>query len=171
MAEQVISDAYLRSFFGIPAGPEGDAELAAFYEVLKDNLARHGQRPVHTPEELAEFRDKRLKDIAEFYGVFYQGKLIAGTMTFSFGKEVFHTQYLAQDSGYSRLFTMNYLIGNLIFLAHRRGFRKFSFGISTEDRGRLLNTGLAVFKEGFGAGYCNNRSYYREFDRKEAGAC
>src|SRR5690606_20088352 len=37
--------------------------------------------------------------------------------------------------------------------------RYFSFGASTEENGKVLNEGLASFKEGFGAGgFCNDRS-------------
>ena len=140
-----------------------DDELAAFYELLKANLARHGASPVHSLAELKEFRDERFPDTVDFYGVFFEEKLIAGSMLFYFGKDVLHTQYLAQDSEYSRLYTMNFLNYNLIKLAKDKGFKRFSFGISTEERGKVLNTGLAVFKEGFGTRFCNNRSYYKEF--------
>lgn len=43
MAEQVISDAYLRSFFGIASGPEGDGELAEIRRKLTKIKYRHGQ--------------------------------------------------------------------------------------------------------------------------------
>ena len=138
-----------------------DEELESFYSILNDNLARHNAKPVHTIEELKEFRDERFVDEVDFYGVFYENKLIAGTMLFYFGSDVLHTQYLAQNAEYSHLFTMNFLNYNLIKLAKERGFRKFSFGISTEQKGKVLNTGLAVFKEGFGTQFCNNRSYYK----------
>ncbi len=150
---------------------EGDDELASFYDILVSNLARHNARPVHTLDELREFRDSRLQDIVDFFGVFHHGELIAGTMLFYFRKNVLHTQYLAQKAEYASLFTMNYLNYNLIRLAKEKGFSKFSFGISTEERGKILNTGLAVFKEGFGTQFCNNRSYDKQFVLPCSGSC
>ena len=141
----------------------GDGELEAFYAILTENLARHGTAPVHTLEELREFRDRRFPDTVDFCGVFRGGELLAGTMLFCFGDRVLHTQYLAQRADAAKLFAMNYLIYSLIRLAKERGFEKFSFGISTEERGKVLNVGLAVFKEGFGAEFCNNRSFFKEF--------
>ena len=141
----------------------GDGELESFYRILEENLARHQASPVHTLDELRSFRDERLTDIVRFYGVFLGDRLIAGTMVFLFGSEVMHTQYLAQDAAFSHLFTMNFLIFHLISLCRGSGFPRFSFGISTEDRGKTLNSGLAVFKEGFGSSLCNNRSYIKTF--------
>jgi len=142
---------------------ESDEELHRFYTILGDNLARHGTYPVHTVEELKDFRDNRLRDEVDFYGVFLDDRFLAGSMLFYFGKQVLHTQYLAQDAEFSSLFTMNFLNYNLIKLAKDNGFRRFSFGVSTEERGKVLNTGLAVFKEGFGTQFCNNRSYKKIF--------
>ena len=117
--------------------------------------------PVHSLTELIDFKNSRLVDVVDFYGVFYKEVMIAGAMLFYFGKEVLHTQYLAQDVSFSNLFTMNFLNYNLIKLAKDNGFNKFSFGISTENCGKTLNKGLAIFKEGFGTQFCNNRSYFK----------
>ena len=143
---------------------ETGEEILRFYEILCSNLEKFEVKPVHTFEELIEFRTDRLRDYVDFYGVFYQNKIIAGTMLFFFKKQVLHTQYLAQDMKYSELFTMNYLDYKLIELTREKGFSKYSFGISTEDRGKVLNKGLALFKEGFGCDYCVNRSYIKDFE-------
>lgn len=138
-----------------------DSDISCFYSILKDSLLRHGVEPVHSLAELFEFKYDRLSDIVDFYGVFYDNILVAGTMLFYFDKEVLHTQYLAQRMDYSYLFPMSFLIYNLIKFAKDNGFKKFSFGISTENQGKTLNKGLATFKEGFGTQFCNNRSYYK----------
>lgn len=143
---------------------ESDAEIEEFYKILCKNLKRFQTIPVHTLDELLEMKHCRLTEIVDFYGVFYQEKMIAGTMLFHFKKQVLHTQYLAQDADYSELFTMNYLDFSLIQLTREKGFSKFSFGISTEERGKVLNKGLALFKEGFGCDYCINRSYMKDFN-------
>lgn len=143
---------------------ETDEQIIEFYDILCRNLTKFGSVPVHTIEELLDFKHERLTDIVDFYGVYYEDKMVAGTMLFYFGNKVLHTQYLAQDIEYANLFTMNFLDFNLIQLAKDKGFSKFSFGISTEERGKILNKGLAQFKEGFGCDFCNNRSYVKNLD-------
>lgn len=146
---------------------EDDEEIKLFYAILTKNLRKFHAKPVHTLEELLEFKNNRLAGIVDFYGVYYKEKLVAGTMLFYFEKNVMHTQYLAQDPEYSNLFAMNFMDVQLIQLARERGFRYFSFGISTENRGRVLNRTLALFKEGFGCDYCVNRSYSKELKGME----
>ena len=138
---------------------EDDSEIEEFYKVLCNNLKKYGVLPVHTLDELLEFKHDRLKEYVGFYGAYLGDKLLAGSMVFYFGQKVFHTQYLAMDNEYSNIFPMNFLDYHLIRTAKEKGFDKFSFGISTEERGRILNTSLAQFKEGFGCDYCVNRSY------------
>ena len=142
---------------------ETDEEIRRFHEVLALNLKKFGAVPVHSIDELLEFRHNRLPEETDFYGVFFNDILVAGTMLFYFGKSVLHTQYLAQDPEYSNLFLMNYLDYQLLEQAKERGFNKFSFGISTEERGKVLNKGLALFKEGFGCDFCVNRSYFKNY--------
>lgn len=141
-----------------------DDEIAEFYEILKKNLQKFDSKPVHSLEELLEFKNNRLTEVADFYGVFLGERMVAGTMLFYFADKVLHTQYLAQDPEYADLMLMNFMDYNLLELAREKGFPKFSFGISTEERGKVLNKGLALFKEGFGCDYCVNRSYIKSFD-------
>ncbi len=140
----------------------GMNQLKCFHSILSDALVRHGTAPVHSSEELMMLRETCIPEIVRFYGVFLDESMIAGTMLFSFGNSVLHTQYLAQDGQYADLYPMSFLIYHVFQLAREKGFKRLSFGISTENRGMLLNTGLASFKEGFGARYCCNRTYFKE---------
>jgi hypothetical protein len=156
---------------GVKAGLEfcelsDDASVAAFHALLSENLEKFGTQPVHTLEELLEFKNTRLRDGVRFYGSFHEGRMVAGSMAFLFeNRSVFHTQYLcaSQERADQRLYPSNHLDANLIMEARRLGYRRFSFGVSTEDRGRVLNRSLAEFKEGFGTSYVNNRSFERSF--------
>lgn len=141
---------------------EEDSQIEDFYGVLCNNLKKHGVFPVHTLDELLEFKHDRLKEYVDFYGVYLGDKMVAGSMVFCFGSKVFHTQYLAMDAEYSNIFPMNFLDYHLIRTAKENGFKIFSFGISTEDHGKVLNTTLAQFKEGFGCEYSVNKSYTKE---------
>lgn len=138
-----------------------DEEIGLFYLILCDNLKKYNSKPVHTLNELIDFKSKRLADIVGFYGVYYNDMLIAGSMIFKFGKNVFHTQYLAARQEYLKLYPMNFLDTNLIKIAKEENFNYFSFGISTEKNGKVLNYKLAEFKEGFGTTYSINKTFYK----------
>lgn len=142
-------------------------ELEEFYDILSRNLLKYDAKPVHTLEELLEFKNDRLSNETSFWGVYSNERmLLAGAMLFGFKKDVYHTQYLAQnpDTIGSRLYPMEFLDGNLIRKARELGYSKFSFGTSTLDSGKYLNVSLALFKEGFGCDYCNNKTYYKVYN-------
>lgn len=139
-----------------------DSEVSDFYKLLVLSLTNHNTKPVHSLEELLDFKNNRLSNIVEFYGVYYNEKMIAGSMVFNFNNTVFHTQYLASDPVYSKYYPMNFLNYKLIREANINNFRFFSFGISTENQGKILNTSLAQFKEGFGTMGSINRTYFKE---------
>lgn len=139
-----------------------DEEVKIFYEILCKSLLKYDTKPVHTYEEILKLRDDNLKDKVEFYGVFKDEKMIAGSMVFIF-PQVFHTQYLAADPDFLQFKPMNFLDENLIECGKNRNFGYFSFGISTEDHGKYLNESLAKFKEGFGVGYYINKTFYKNF--------
>ena len=140
-------------------------EISDFYSILCENLEKFDTKPVHTLEELMEFKNERLNEIVEFYGVFHENKMIAGSMVFKFDKQVFHTQYLAASQDYLKMFPMNFMDTTLIQEAKKQGFRYFSFGTSTEEHGKVLNKHLAQFKEGFGTEYGLNRTFIKVIKR------
>ena len=141
---------------------ETKEQIAQFYEVLKLNLAKLNLHAVHTLDDLYDLKFNRFEDQIQFYGVYLEDKMIAGSMIFIFDGRIFHTQYLSSDEQYLKMFPMDFLIGNLIQTAVDQKMELFSFGICTEDQGRYLNLGLSRFKEGFGTEFCINRSYEKE---------
>lgn len=140
---------------------ENRTEIENFYGILCNNLHKFHAVPVHSFDEIMEFKESRLKDIVEFYGVFCQEHMIAGSMIFLFHDLVFHTQYLAADQSCLKMYPMNFMNYNLIKTARDRAFKYFSFGTSTYEHGKILNKELAVFKEGFGVQYGLNRTYVK----------
>lgn len=138
-------------------------EIADFYKVLRMNLEKLNLKAVHSLEDLYDLKFNRFFEDIKFYGVYLEGKMIAGSMVFIFNGNIFHTQYLSSDEEYLKLFPMDFLITNLIETAVNNGMKKFSFGICTEDQGRYLNLGLSRFKEGFGVEFGINRSYEKIF--------
>lgn len=136
-------------------------EITDFYDVLQLNLKKLGLTPVHSLADLYDLKFNRFEKEVEFYGVYLEGEMIAGSMVFIFDGHIFHTQYLASDERYLKLYPMDFLITNLIQAAVDGKMDLFTFGICTEDQGRYLNLGLSRFKEGFGTEFCINRSYQR----------
>ena len=141
-----------------------DNEIQLFYNLLVENLQKFDAKPVHTYDEILDLFHNRIPDNIEFYGCYYQDKLVSGSMVFIFNEGVFHTQYLAASQSHLNLFPNNYMDGNMIHIAKERGMRYFSFGISTENHGQILNRQLAQFKEGFGTTYSINRTFFKKLE-------
>ena len=141
-----------------------DDEIELFYDVLSDNQKKFNKTPVHSIDELLDLKNNRLKDIVQFFGVYSESELIAGSMVFCFDKNVFHTQYLACRQDQTDTHANEFLYKHLIDEAKKSGFAKLSFGTSTLEGGKVLNKSLAQFKEGFGTTAYVNRTYRKNFD-------
>ena len=135
-------------------------DMQMFYQILCENLMKYDVKPVHTLEELMDFKDNRLQEECEFFGVFKENKMIAGSMMFYFkNTNCAHTQYLAADAEYNKLSPMTYLYYSMIEEMKKRGYKKLSWGIATEELGQVINMGLITSKEDYGSVYCNNLTY------------
>jgi len=136
--------------------------ISEFFDVLQLNLKKLGLNSVHSYEELLDLKFNRFNDEIEFYGVYHENKIIAGSMLFYFNDEIVHTQYLSSDETYLKMFPMDFLIYNLIDVAIQKQKKIFTFGICTEERGKYINLGLSRFKEGFGCEFVINKSFEKE---------
>ena len=140
-----------------------DAEVIEYYGILKENLSKYDLKPVHTVQELLEFKNQRLKNECEFLGTYLDGEMIAGGMMFYFTRtEVAHTQYLSAKMEYLRLSPVTYLYYWIIDEMRKRGYKKLSWGICTEDYGKFINEGLISSKEDFGSSYSNNHIFHKQ---------
>lgn len=141
-----------------------DAQIAEFYDILCENLEKYDTKPVHTLEELLEFKNSRLTEECGFFGVYMGEEMIAGSMMFYFDRAgCAHTQYLAARQAYNKLSPMTFMYYSMIVEMKERGYKNISWGTATEDLGRVLNMGLITSKEDFGSAYCNNLTYYLSF--------
>lgn len=136
-----------------------EKEIRDFYNILCDNYTKFHETPVHSLEELLNFKYSRITNSIDFYGVYIEDKLIAGGMVFLFADGIMHTQYLAVDQEHTNLFANEFLYTNIIKAAQLNNYRKLSFGTSTLEEGRVLNRSLALYKEGFGTKEYINFSY------------
>ena len=123
-------------------------DTSAFHRMLVANLARHAATPVHSESDLAYLRERFPKEI-KLTGAFANDSLVAGVLTFDFGKVV-HAQYIASTERGRGAGALDLVFFRIMDQCRERS-KFLSFGRSTEDNGRLLNDSLLSQKEGFGS--------------------
>ena len=117
--------------------------------ILIPNLKeKHNALPVHSLKEIEYLYSKFPKNIRQF-NVYKNGEIVAGTTIFE-SHQVAHAQYISANSSKNELGSLDYLYYNLITNVFKD--KKFlDFGISNENNGKTLNSGLSFWKESFGA--------------------
>lgn len=141
-----------------------DQEVKDFHGLLTLNLRKFNVKPIHSLEDLLDFKNQRLCENVFFYGVYKGDKQVAGGMLFYFPKQkVLHAQNLSTDPGLTEYSAITYLYYSVILEAKRMGCSALSWGISTENHGADINFGLIRNKESYGSSYAINRTFYKEF--------
>ena len=120
-----------------------------FWELLTGVLeSNHEAKPVHTLEEIRKLASLFPKNIRLFLAK-KDEKILSGALIYE-NQNIVHTQYLANSHEGRELGALDLLIDYLIKDIYKNK-KYFDFGISNENAGRYLNTGLISQKEGFGA--------------------
>lgn len=129
---------------------EEDFEVETFHRILEECLSeRHGVKPVHTAEELRLLKNRFPGNI-RIYLAKTEGKAEAGACMFLCGR-VWHSQYICTTSKGRETGALALLFDTLIKAAREdEAAEYFDFGISTEEGGRVLNSGLMRQKYGLG---------------------
>ncbi len=124
-------------------------DYASFFrieeQILKD---KYDTKPTHSVEEMSMLSAK-FPDNIKLFGVFKGEEMIAGSVIFK-NNNTIHTQYIGANFEGKELGAIDYLMDYLINDLYKDE-KYFSFGISTEDNGLVLNEGLISQKEMFGA--------------------
>lgn len=124
-------------------------DYGGFWAVLTQILQeQHKVKPVHSLDEMVKLA-KKFKDNIKLYVAMLDERILAGTVVFENVKTV-HTQYLANSEEGRLVGALDLVIYNLLTTVYKDK-EYFDFGISNEQQGRHLNTGLISQKEGFGA--------------------
>ncbi len=135
-------------------------DYASFWEILEHNLQTvHHVRPVHTLDEIRSLQTNYPNNIRLFCS-FLGGEPIAGTVIYETDR-VAHAQYIASSDQGKSCGALDLLFWGLLSDQYKEK-SYFDFGISTEQEGRYLNTGLIDFKEGFGGRAVSYDSYALE---------
>ncbi|NDW17702.1 GNAT family N-acetyltransferase [Dysgonomonas sp. 216] len=126
-----------------------NSSLDGFWHVLDENLRiRYNAKPVHSLAEIQYLKSK-FPDNIKLFTVSENTEIIAGSLIFE-TNSVAHIQYISANERGKQIGALDLLFDTLI----NRYFsdkRYFDFGISTENGGLYLNSGLIFQKEGFGA--------------------
>lgn len=121
----------------------------AFWNLLESVLeAQHESKPVHSVDEikkLAAFFPENIK----LYFALKNDEVLSGAVIYE-NEDIVHTQYMANSLLGRDVGALDFLIDYLIQDKYKDK-KYFDFGISNEQQGRQLNTGLIAQKEGFGA--------------------
>ncbi len=124
-------------------------DYSRFWDLLNMVLAeKHGAQSVHTLDEIQHLAKSFPRNIRLLEVIDSTNNLLAGTVLY-INNETVHTQYLANSDAGRTIGALDFLIDSLI--EEFRDTRYFDFGISTVDQGKVLNEGLCIYKEGFGA--------------------
>jgi len=124
-------------------------DLAAFHGMLSEVLhSRHDTAPTHSLPELCLLRERFPTQIV-LHEARDDDTLLAGVLVYDFDRTV-HTQYLAASEQGRDSNALNVLLAELIENTYADR-QYFSLGISTEQEGQWLNSGLITQKEHFGA--------------------
>jgi len=135
----------------------------ALWEVVGENLMRrHNVLPVHSLDEIRLLAE-RFPDNIRFLAGTCGGRVEAGVVLF-ITATAYHAQYTAASPAGYRASALDAVFDHAISEALSRGARWFDFGISTEDEGRVLNTGLYDFKSEFGGGGIVHEMYELALD-------
>lgn len=126
-----------------------ERDFAPFWTVLENNLQeRHGVLPVHSLQEITLLHE-RFPDNIRLFTARLEGRVVAGCVVYETGC-VAHAQYISATTEGRECAALDGLFAHLIERVYNN-YSYFDFGISTEQNGAILNTGLLSQKEGFGA--------------------
>lgn len=128
---------------------EQSKNFESYWNILEELLkVQHDTKPTHTLKEIEKLANL-FPDNIKLFIASKNKKVLAGTVIFE-NKQIVHTQYLANSMEGRNVGALDFIIDKLINEVYSNK-KYFDFGISNEDGGRFLNTGLIAQKEGFGA--------------------
>jgi hypothetical protein len=123
-------------------------DFPTFHVMLSSLLKKFEVAPTHSLSEIILLHERFPNEIV-LYEARLENELLAGSVVYDLGDTV-HTQYLAASDRGREVGALDFLLADLIENVYKDR-RYFSFGISTENDGKTLNSGLIAYKEGFGA--------------------
>jgi len=119
-----------------------------FFEHANNELLRkYSKQATHTSDEM-QLLSNKFPDNIKMFGGFLNDEFLAGTIIF-ITETVVHTQYIVTTECGREVMAFDLVIDHIINNC-AKNIKYFDFGISNEQEGRYLNTGLVRQKEMFG---------------------
>lgn len=129
----------------------------SFYSILEKNLSlRHDTNPTHTHEEFLRLKEI-LGDDASLYIVKEGNNILGGVYVIKVTKLCWYTFYISKNIDADNNAAVPYLMYTISNDAKKENVKYLDYGICTENKGTLLNVGLADFKERTLGGISNAR--------------
>jgi hypothetical protein len=127
-----------------------DADINDFWPILENKLKQnHNAKPAHTIDEIIHLKNLYPDGIKLFAA--YEGVIpAAGVLVFLLNERVINCFYIAHNDRYQHMRPLNLIFGHMMEWGQKNGFSYLDWGISTEGKGSIVNTGLFRFKEGYG---------------------
>jgi len=153
LLKRVMSASAFRSYqkaekSGLTVTEEGD--LDDYWPLLEERLKnKHRTKPTHSWKEIKYLKTLYPEKI-KLFAVYQEDVLIAGVLVFLLNERVINCFYIAHDEHFQHLRPLNLIFGYLMEWGRKNGFWYLDWGISTEEKGSIVNTGLFRFKESFG---------------------
>ncbi|MEL7568423.1 MAG: peptidoglycan bridge formation glycyltransferase FemA/FemB family protein, partial [Dehalobacterium sp.] len=144
---------------------EGD--LNDYWPLLENKLRqKHDTKPTHSLEEIKRLKALYPERIKLFSA--YKGQVLAaGVLVFLLNERVINCFYIAHDDQYQHIRPLNLIFGDLMEWGRKNNFFYLDWGISTEEKGSIVNSGLFRFKEGFGGHGVLRESYLYDIKNKK----
>ena len=122
-------------------------DFSDFWKLLADVLSKFNVKPVHSLQEITYLKSK-MPDKIKLYEARLNDSLFAGIVIYDYSR-VIHTQYMANSTEGRNARALDYV--NHVLINRIYADRKYySWGISTEEGGKILNIGLISQKEEMG---------------------
>lgn len=124
-------------------------DFNSFMSLLEELLAKkYNKKPTHSAREIQLLAEKFPENI-KLYTADKDGNISTGIIMYE-SRNVAHAQYMASTEEGKKISAASFLT-NFLINKYINEKKYFDFGISTENNGFYLNTGLISFKEKFGA--------------------
>ena len=130
---------------------EGAYLLKDFWGILEENLRKkYNKSPVHDINEIQNLASLFPDEIICICAI-HNSEVVAGVLLFD-SASISHAQYIASNDFGHETSALDAVFNYSIIRSEKYNKRWFDFGISTENNGLYLNSGLYSFKSEFGAG-------------------
>ena len=126
-----------------------ESDFSTFWRILSERLqSKYNTTPVHSIEEITMLKERFPENMKLFCITDNNSNTLGGVVLF-ITDNVVHMQYSATTEEGRRISALDHLYEYLIH-THFTDKEYFDFGISVEDGGHYLNTGLIGYKERLG---------------------